>query len=212
MKIIEPSYTIMTPINREEILKHIENCARTCYKSESKITEESAAKIVKSLIKKGHEAMIEHWSISVKLICDRGISHELVRHRLASFAQESTRYCNYDKDEFGSEITVVKPLYLDENTDGYSYWKAGCFVAEKCYFDLLNWGCSPQEARAVLPNSLKTEIVMTMNLREWRHFFKLRAIGTTGRPHPQMRQLALPLLNEFKEALPEVFGDLEVTK
>lgn len=211
MQIIKPSYTIMTAINRDEILKHIEMCARTCYKSECKITDESAPKMVKALIKSGHEAMIEHCSITVKFICDRGVSHEIVRHRLASFAQESTRYCNYIKDDFGSEITVIKPLYLDENTDGYAHWKAACFVAEKAYFDLLNWGCTPQEARAVLPNSLKTEIVVTMNLREWRHFFNLRALGTTGKPHPQMKELALPLLNEFKQVLPEVFDDLEVT-
>lgn len=210
MRIIEPSYSIMTPINREEILKHIENCGRVCYKSENRITEESASKFVKGLVKNGHEAMIEHFSITVKFICDRGVSHEIVRHRIASFAQESTRYCNYIKDDFGGEITVIKPLFLEEGTHGYTVWKGACQSAETAYFNLLGWGCTPQEARAVLPNSLKTEIVVTMNLREWRHFFKLRAIGTTGNPHPQMRELALPLLNEFKELLPEVFGDLEV--
>ena len=210
MKIIEPSYTIMTPINREYVLKHIEICGRTCYKSEDKITEESAAKFVKGLISRGHEAMIEHYSITVRFICDRGVSHEIVRHRLASFAQESTRYCNYIKDDFGSEITVIKPLFLEENTAGWRMWKRTCDMAETAYFDLLDWGCTPQEARAVLPNSLKTEVVVTMNLREWRHFFKLRAVGTTGKPHPQMKELALPLLNEFKQVLPEVFDDLEV--
>lgn len=211
MRIIEPSYEIITPLNRDAVLKRIEQCARTCYKSEEKITDESAPKMVKSLIRSGHEAMIEHCSITVKFICDRGVSHEIVRHRLASFAQESTRYCNYSKDDFGTEITFIKPLYLDENTNGYNYWQSACRVSEIAYFDLLNWGCTPQEARAVLPNSLKTEIVVTMNLREWRHFFKLRALGTTGKPHPQMKELALPLLNDFKEALPEVFEDLEET-
>ena len=210
MQIIEPGYKIITPLNRDAILKRIEECARTCYKSEDKITPDSASKLVRHLVKNHHEAMLEHCSISVKFICDRGVSHELVRHRIASFAQESTRYCNYSKDDFGSEITFIKPLYLDEDTEGYRYWRAACFVSEKAYFDLLNWGCTPQEARAVLPNSLKTEIVVTMNLREWRHFFKLRALGITGKPHPQMKELALPLLNDFKQALPEVFDDLEV--
>lgn len=210
MRIISPGFSIMSPIDRSAILKHIEKCARTCYKSEARITEESASKLVRSLIKSGHEAMIEHHSISVKIICDRGVSHEIVRHRLASFAQESTRYCNYVKDDFGSEITVIKPLFLEEGTEGYQFWKNACKMAEMEYFNLLNWGCTPQEARSVLPNSLKTEIIVTMNLREWRHFFNLRAVGTTGKPHPQMKEIAVPLLNAFKEALPEVFDDLEV--
>ena len=210
MRVIKPSYEIMTAINRKDILKHIEMCARTCYKSEGKITEDSASKMVKALVKSGHEAMIEHASITVKFICDRGVSHEIVRHRLASFAQESTRYCNYMKDDFGSEITVIKPIFLEEDTAGWDMWKNSCEEAEAAYFNLLDWGCTPEQARSVLPNSLKTEIVVTMNLREWRHFFKLRAVGTTGKPHPQMRELALPILNEFKQILPEVFEDLEV--
>lgn len=210
MRICKPDFSILSPIDASAILQHIEKCARTCYKSEAKITEESAGKLVRNLIKSGHEAMIEHHSISVKIICDRGVSHEIVRHRLASFAQESTRYCNYVKDDFGSEITVIKPLFLEEGTDGWYHWKNSCEEAEKAYFNMLEWGCTPQEARSVLPNSLKTEIVVTMNLREWRHFFKLRALGTTGKPHPQMKEIAIPLLNAFKEALPEIFDDLEV--
>lgn len=210
MKIINPGIEILNPLNREDILKHIEKCGRVCYKSENKITDESASRFVKGLVKSGHEAMIEHFSITVKFICDRGVSHEIVRHRIASYAQESTRYCNYSKEGFGGEITVIKPLYLEPGTDGYEMWKASCQNAEDAYFNLLNWGCTPQQARAVLPNSLKTEIIVTMNLREWRHFFKLRAIGTTGAPHPQMVEIAMPLLDKFKEELPEVFGDLEV--
>ena len=209
MKIIRAGYEIMTPIPRDIILRQLERCGRVCYKSEDKITEESASKFVKGLVKSGHEAMIEHFSLTVKFICDRGVSHEIVRHRIASYAQESTRYCNYGKEGFGEEITVIAPLFLQEGTRGWDLWKESCEAAEKAYFDLLDWGCSPQEARSVLPNSLKTEIIVTMNLREWRHFFKLRAIGTTGNPHPQMREVALPLLREMKEVLPEVFGDLE---
>lgn len=210
MRIIEPGFNIMTLVDRDSVLKQIEYCARTCYKSESKITTDSAARLVRSLIKSGHEAMIEHFSVTVKFICDRGVSHEIVRHRLASFAQESTRYCNYHKDDFGSEITVIKPLFLEEGTTGWQCWEDSCKNAEWAYFKMLEWGCTPQEARSVLPNSLKTEIVVTMNLREWRHFFKLRALGTTGKPHPQMKELAMPLLERFKELLPEVFDDLEV--
>ena len=155
--------------------------------------------------------MIEHIVITVRFICDRGVSHELVRHRIASFAQESTRYCNYQKDDFGSEITVIEPLFLERGTEAWSMWYNSCLNSEKTYFDLLNWGCTPEEARAVLPHSLKTEVVVTMNLREWRHFFQLRAYRTSRKPHPQMRQLALPLLEKFKNFLPEVFGDLEVS-
>ena len=209
MKIIRAGYEIMTPISRDIILKHLERCGRVCYKSEDKITEESASRFVKSLIKNGHEAMIEHFSITVKFICDRGVSHEIVRHRIASYSQYPTRYCNYSKEGFGGEITVIAPLFLQEGTKGWNIWKESCEAAEKAYFDLLDWGCSPEQARAVLPNSLKTEIIVTMNLREWRHFFKLRAIGTTGNPHPQMREIALPLLRDMKQILPEVFGDLE---
>ena len=133
------------------------------------------------IIKRGHEAVLEHCSFTVKFVCDRGVSHEIVRHRLASYCQESTRYCNYGKDQFGSEITVIEPCYLNENTFAYDEWKEACRRAETAYFNLLNWGLSPQEARAVLPNSLKTEVVMTANIREWRHFLRLRtSTGARG--------------------------------
>lgn len=206
MKIIKPSFEILTPIDREYMLKQIETIARTCYKSEDKITDESAPKMVKGLIKSEHLAMIEHEHISVKFICDRGVSHEIVRHRLASYAQESTRYCNYSSGKHGNEITVIEPFFFKEGTPEYRIWKRSCETAEIAYMDLLNEGRSPQEARSVLPNSLKTEIVVTMDLREWIHFFNLRVLGTTGAPHPQMKESALPVLAVFAEALPEVFG------
>ena len=208
MKIIKPSFEILTPINRHEILKHLETVARTCYKSEDKITEESAPKMVKSLIRSQHTAMIEHFSISVKMIVDRGVSHEIVRHRVASYAQESTRYCNYSQGKFGSEITVIEPLFFDKNSIEYSIWEDSCLQAEKAYNQLIHMGRTPQEARSVLPNSLKTEIVVTMNLREWIHFFNLRAIGTTGAPHPQMKEIAVMVLEKFSNELPEIFGDM----
>lgn len=163
-------------------------------------------KMVKALVKSKHEAMLEHFSFSVKFIVDRGVSHELVRHRVASFAQESTRYCNYGHE---GEITVIKPLYLSDCGEDYNLWRKACVVAEKQYLDMLAYRFSPQEARAVLPNSLKTEVVMTANLREWRHFFSLRACGTTGKPHPQMLEVAVPLLKEVKSLIPVVFDDLE---
>lgn len=149
---------------------------------------------------------MEHCSFTVKFICDRGVSHEIVRHRVASYCQESTRYCNYSKGDFGSEITVIEPCYLNSNTFAYDEWKEACRRAETAYFNLLNWGLSPQEARAVLPNSLKTEVVMTANIREWRHFLKLRCSKAA---HPQMREVATQLLKELQEKIPVLFDDID---
>lgn len=205
MRIIKPGFEILTDLSPEAVLKHIELCGRTCYKSEKKITDESCRAFVQSIIRRGHEAVLEHFNITVKFICDRGVSHEIVRHRLASYCQESTRYCNYAKDDFNSEITVIEPFYLAPDTFGYEEWKRACEVSEDAYFKLLEWGCSPQEARAVLPNSLKTEVVMTANLREWRHFFKLRCAGAA---HPQMREIATPLLADMQKKLPVLFDDI----
>lgn len=205
MRIIKPGFEILTPIDGEAILKHIELCGRTCYKSEKKITDESCRTFVQRIIKRGHEAVLEHFNITVKFICDRGISHEIVRHRLASYCQESTRYCNYAKDDFSSEITVIEPFYLESDTAAWKQWEYSCEVAEGVYFNLLDWGCTPQEARAVLPTSLKTEVVMTANLREWRHFFKLRCSGAA---HPQMREVSIPLCKALQKRLPVVFDDI----
>ena len=207
MKIVNAKHEILGVglIDGRSLLQQIELVGRTCYKSESKITEESSEQFVRMLIQRGHEAMIEHNSISVRFTCDRGVSHELVRHRIASFGQESTRYCNYSKSKFGNEITVIKPLFFEEDSDKFFYWKQSMVIAETQYFQLLNTGASPQEARSVLPNSLKTEIVMSMNLREWRHFFSLRADTPA---HPQMREIVCPLLKEMNFLIPVVFEDL----
>ena len=205
MKIIKPYVEIIDSINGQDILKKIEMCGRVCYKSEGRIEEGSAEKFVASIIKRGHEAVLEHASVTVKFVVDRGVSHEIVRHRLASYCQESTRYCNYSKDDFCSEITVIKPLFLEEGTDGFEMWKYSCEDSEAAYFNLLDWGCTPQEARSVLPNSLKTELVMTANLREWRTFFKLR---TAEAAHPQMKEVARPLLESFKIMIPIIFDDI----
>lgn len=213
MKIINAGYEIIRPNMdgleaRNAIYQLIEQAGRTCYKSEDKITPESAAKFVADTVKRGHEAMLEHASMTVKFIVDRGVSHELVRHRLASFAQESTRYCNYSKAKFGEELTFIKPFFFDEGTQEYQLWKNTCQAAEHAYLAMLLLKRTPQEARSVLPNSLKTEVIMTANMREWRHFFRLRAAGETGAPHPQMSEVAVPLFKTVREYMPELFGDI----
>lgn len=205
MKIINANVEFITPVDGAAILKRLERCGRVCYKSEAKITDTSAPAFVAGIIKRGHEAVLEHCSFTVKFICDRGVSHEIVRHRVASYCQESTRYCNYSKDGFGSEITVIKPCFLAEDSDGMKEWKSAMRFAEDHYFSLLDFGCSPQEARSVLPNSLKTEVVMTANIREWRHFLKLRCSPAA---HPQMREVALILLEKVHALIPVCFDDI----
>lgn len=293
MKLIKPSFEIWNqPAGLEGVYKQIEKVGRVCYKSEDKITEDSAKPFVDRMIKSGHGAMLEHGTVylcirkegneslevdrylmnpyskiafrqfsnsrdmeiyittnlrvlvennwlkdleyiceptefherrvTVHFVCDRGVSHEFVRHRVMSFAQESTRYCNYSKDKFGNELTFIKPCWLDIPTGQYVYWDGDwCDVdkmkiqlpegehkdidaflwtlnnAETHYTLLINSGWKPQEARAVLPNSLKTELVVTGFVSDWNHFFDLRARGTTGAPHPQAKELAEPLMKEF---------------
>ena len=287
MKLIKPSFEIWNqPAGLEGVYKQIERVGRVCYKSEDKITEDSAKPFVERMIKSGHGAVLEHgtvylyfkyncyniqddifinkyknnkysivnsiglddnpendykdiygedglglcqyaittnlrvlvennWMddlkylceptefhekrITVHFVCDRGVSHEFVRHRVFSFAQESTRYCNYSKDKFGNELTFIEPCWIEDNQDTYDRW---CFYeslnkAEEVYFRLLKHGWTPQQARAVLPNSLKTELVVTGFVSDWNHFFDLRARGTTGAPHPQAKELAEPLMKEF---------------
>lgn len=211
MKIIKPYYIILSDISEGGIkeLQFIEQAARTCYKSEDRITNDgdSAKSLVKRLIASGHEAMLEHSSLSVKFVVDRGVSHEIVRHRLFSFAQESTRYCNYSKGKFGGELTFIKPCFWDVEDYNMITWLAVCSYTETAYFNLLEEGATPQEARAVLPNSLATELVVTGNYREWRHFLKLR---TDKAAHPQMREVAIPLLKELQRWIPVIFDDIGV--
>ena len=203
MKIINPSVQLEDEIDGQAILKKLERIGRTCYKSEGNITEDSAERFVKTIIKNGHESVLEHVSISVRVICDRGVSHEIVRHRIASYSQESTRYCNYSNDKFGNELTFIYPIFNKECDAGmYDTFEDTCRFIEKRYFEMLKHGATPQEARSILPNSIKTEIVMTMNLREWRHFFKLRCDKAA---HPQTREIANMILKEFKEKIPVIF-------
>ena len=213
MKFIKPHYEILTPINGIEMLKNIEKVARTCYKSEDKISEDdsSARKLVQMLINRGHEAMIEFGDIVVKFVVDRGVSHEIVRHRIASYAQESTRYVNYSKDKFGKEITLVTPVFWDgcpENgvdCEKHALLENALIVIEETYMKLIDLGASPQEARYILPNGTKTEINVKYNLRQWRHFFKMRCAKAA---HPQMREVVIPLFHEFQEKIPIIFDDI----
>ena len=205
MKIIAPSFEILTELNGNDILKRIERIGRVCYKSEDRITGGSAERFIRNLVSRGHESVIEHISVTVKIVCDRGVSHEIVRHRIASYSQESTRYCNYSSGGFGNELTVIRPYFWEESSEKYQIWLNSMKAAEDAYMALIGLGASPQEARSVLPNSLKTEIVATMNLREWRHFFKMRA---DAHAHPQMRETAVPILKEFQKRIPIIFDDI----
>lgn len=205
MKIIKPVVSIESDLNGEYVLALLEKIGRICYKSEEKIASDSAKVFIKSLIDRGHESVIEHYNISVRIVCDRGVTHEIVRHRLASYSQESTRYCNYSKEKFGSELSFIEPNFWQEDKEKMSIWKDTMCYIEKNYLALMNLGATAQEARAILPNSLKTEIVMTMNLREWRHFFKLR---TSQAAHPQMREIAGMILSEFTKKVPVIFDDI----
>ena len=205
MKIIEPSVELINAPSYETLLSTIETAGRVCYKSEDKIQEGSAEKFIAGLIKRGHEAVIEHGSITSIFICDRGVTHEIVRHRIASYCQESTRYCNYSQDKFGNELTFIKPCFFDENDSLYFIWKNACCAGEISYFTLLGRRATPQEARIVLKKKKKTELVMTANIREWRHFIKLR---TSEKSHPQMSQVVCILANKLAEMYEIFFGDL----
>lgn len=218
MKIIKQSYEILSKIDGKEMLKNIERAGRTCYKSEDNITEESSEKFIKMLIERGHESVLEHEKISILFVCDRGVSHELVRHRIASFSQESTRYCNYSKDKFDNQLTFIIPCWVNVEVGIYHSaetpknlnsnamrWFHSMQDDEITYNDLIAEGWQPQQARSILPNSLKTEIVVTANIREWRTIFKQR---TAKAAHPQMRELMCPLLDELKTIVPIVFDDI----
>ena len=221
MILVKPSHEIL--FISPKPLETIEAAGRICYKSENKITEGSAEKFVRMIIKRGHHSVIEHASMSVRFICDRGVTHEIVRHRLAAYSQESTRYCNYKggvtfiippwvdlpEGEIVADSTISCPVEIircisEDNSNGR--WLRAMDNAQMYYRSLLDDGWSPQQARSVLPNSLKTEIVMTANLREWMHVFKLR---TSKAAHPQMRELMIPLLKEMKTLVPVIFDDIK---
>lgn len=226
MRWINSSVKLEDEINSKQILQKIEKACRTCYQSLDLIQEGSAEKLIKSCIDRGHESILEHAVITYRVICDRGVSHEWVRHRIASYSQESTRYCNYNKGKFNSELTFIYPYWhkdlppinefrYDELTkdqqiklDWWSILNSSCRDIEMHYRMLIERGAAPEAARAILPNCLKTEIVCTMNIRELRNFFKLR---TTKFAHPDIRKLAIELLSLLRQnGLGVLFNDIMV--
>lgn len=201
MRIVQPSFEILDHTN---LLATIEVGGRTCYKSEDKICEGSAESFIEKIKNFKHESVLEHGIVTVRIVCDRGVSHEMVRHRLASFSQESTRYCNYTKGKFGGEITVVEPQ-TGLSKEAYGSWLQAMHAAEEHYLAMVRWGCSAQQARSVLPNSLKTEVVISANPREWRHIFNVR---THRDAHPDMVATMRPILKEFRARWPVLFDDV----
>jgi thymidylate synthase (FAD) len=200
MKLVDQSWTFVSEPNGDDMVRRIEEAGRTCYKSEDRITSESSKKFVAHAIKIGHHSIIEHENVSIRIICDRGVSHEIVRHRLAAYSQESTRYCNYGKGKFGGEITCVTPTFELTYSD-----KVILRLIEQHYLRRLGEGLTPQDARYFLPNGLKTEIVMTCNVREWRHVFALR---TSPKAHPQIRMLMQDIMEGFQLIMPVLFDNI----
>jgi thymidylate synthase (FAD) len=204
IKVIKPSFIIEDEIEGNAILKKIEKYGRVSHKSEGDITSDLAKKFIQKLMGWGHESVLEHEKITVRIICDRGITHEIVRHRIAAYTQESTRYCNY-----AGQIQFIQPLFFKKGTQEYELWYQSCKIAAENYTKLIQLGVTPEAARSVLPNSLKTEIIVTYNLREWRHVFEMRCQKAA---HPQMREIMIPLLQEFQKQIPVLFDDFEIKK
>jgi thymidylate synthase (FAD) len=200
MKIVQPSATLLFSTAEPQLL--IERCGRVCYKSESQAAPGTDEKLVRFLLERHHESVIEHAGATILVVCDRGVTHEIVRHRLASYSQESTRYCNYGSEKHGGEIAVIKPPGLTEETE--PHWRAAVDVAERAYLAMIVAGVSPQIARSVLPTCLKTEIAITMNFREWRHFLRLRLAPAA---HPQMREVAAMIRDLLLPLAPAVFEE-----
>lgn len=205
MKLIEPSIEVQN-FNGEQIMKNIEQACRTCYRSEDKISNESYKTLLKNCITRGHESVMEHEKITVRMVCDIGVYKDLTRHRIASFSIESTRYCNYGKDKFDNEIKFIKPCNIDEDSDLYAFWKHTMERIEMNYLHMAEHGATPDQMRMILPHSTAAEVCMTANIREWRHILDLRTKKMT---HPSIRQILIPLLLLFKTEMPELFGDIE---
>lgn len=207
VKIVEPSVEIITDINGNKMLKTIERAARTCYKTEGNISQDtsSAEKMINKLIEMGHTAMLEFADIHVLLRCDVGVYKDLTRHRHCSFAIESTRYCNYSKDKFGNEITFIKPVNIKDDTDEYAIWYKTMEEIENSYNDMAKLGCTPDQLRMLLPHSTAAYVNIKANIREWRYIFGLRCAKAA---HPSVRQIMLMTLNEFHKRIPVLFDDL----
>jgi thymidylate synthase (FAD) len=208
VNIIEPSIKILTPIDGDMILKHIEECGRTCYQSYGNKTEDttSAKQMIGMLIKSGHESVLEHFSISVKMKVDVGCYKDLTRHRAGTaFSIESTRFCNYSKDKFDNQITFIKPCNIEYGTDEYNLWEQCMRVIEVYYNNMAQLKCKPDQLRMILPHSTAAEVSMTANLRAWRHIFKMRCAKAA---HPSVRQIMLMTLDKFHSNIPVIFDDV----
>ena len=188
-----------------KIMKNIERACRTCYRSEDKITEDSYKKLITNCINRGHESVMEHEKITVRMVCDIGVYKDLTRHRFGSFSIESTRYCSYNKDKFGNQIKVIEPVNIPENTDMYKLWEETMQSIENNYMKMAQCGATPDQLRMILPHSTAAEVTMTCNIREWRHILSLRCSKMT---HPSIRQILIPLLLYFKQEMPYLFNDI----
>lgn len=205
MKIIEPIVEI-EKIDYNQIMRNLERACRTCYRSEDKITEESYKTLLKNCINRGHESILEHEKITIRMTCDIGVYKDLTRHRHASFSIESTRYCNYGKDKFDNQIKFMQPVNIDKDTELYKEWKNSCEEIEKHYIKMANLGATPDQMRMILPHSTAAVVTMTANIREWKHILSLRC---TKHAHPAVEQVMIPLLIHLKENMPEIFENIE---
>lgn len=208
MKIVKPVVEI-EKVDYNKIMKNLERACRTCYRSENNITEESYKTLLKNCINRGHESILEHEKITIRMICDVGVYKDLTRHRIASFSIESTRYCNYGKDKFENEIKFIEPVNIDKNTEIYEEWKTACSEIEKHYLKMASLGATPDQMRMILPHSTAAQVTMTANIREWKHILALRA---NAHAHPAVEQVMIPLLIHFKEKMPEIFDNIEYDK
>ena len=215
MRIIHPYVKSQMLPPRKVLYNLLEAAGRTCYLSE-RVEGDTTEKFIQRIMKRKHWSVLEHGHLSVRMVCDRGVTHELVRHRIASYSQESTRYCNYSGDKFGGEIKVIDlatgfkyDLNNPKDLAKYEEWMAAMEDAERHYMRMLELGATPQEARSVLPTSTKTEIVVTMNVREWRHFLEMRWVGVSGTPHPQMQEIAEKVYDLLATYYPILFEDLK---
>lgn len=204
MRLVEP-WIKVEKFDGVKIMKRIERACRTCYRSEDKISEDSYKNLLTNCLNRGHESVLEHEKITVRIYSDIGSYKDLTRHRFASFSVESTRYCSYNKDKYGNEIAIIDPVYI-EDKEVYATWKNAMEEMEKLYMKMKELGATTDMCREILPHSTAAEYTMTANIREWKHILELR---TTNHVHPAIRQILIPLLLLFKEQMPEIFGNIE---
>ena len=205
MKIIEPIVEI-EKVDYNQVMKNLERACRTCYRSEDKITEESYKTLLKNCINRGHESILEHEKITIRMTCDIGVYKDLTRHRHASFSIESTRYCNYGKDKFDNQIKFIEPVNMEKNTELYKEWEKSCEEIEKRYIKMATLGATPDQMRMILPHSTAAVVTMTANIREWKHILSLRC---TKHAHPAVEQVMIPLLVHLQNNMPEIFENIE---